>query len=120
MPAVGVKFLGAYIKLRKFADKSKQREKIPTSQHLILRPCKGCEKKFGCRNVKISARFSGNPRKNDEIRTQIATISIYCKFLWLDRVDFVLYLYIEIDGQDSLQGVRFIYIITELSDEPPF
>ena len=32
-------------------------------------------------------------------------------------MDFVLYLYIEIDSQDCLQGVRFTYIITELSDE---
>ncbi len=30
---------------------------------------------------------------------------------------FVLYPYIEIDSQDCLQGVRFIYIITEQSDE---
>jgi len=30
---------------------------------------------------------------------------------------FVLYLYIEIGNQTCLQGVRFTYIITELSDE---
>lgn len=48
---------------------------------------------------------------------QIATIPGYCKFFGLDRMDFVLYLYIEIDSQDCLQGVRFTYIITELSDE---
>ena len=48
---------------------------------------------------------------------QIATIPGYCKFFGLDRMDFVLYLYIEIDSQDCLQGARFIYIITELSDE---
>jgi len=32
-------------------------------------------------------------------------------------MDFVLYLYIEIGNQTCLQGVRFTYIITELSDE---
>ena len=32
-------------------------------------------------------------------------------------MDFVLYLYIEIGNQTSLQGVRSTYIITELSDE---
>lgn len=55
--------------------------------------------------------------KNDEIWTQIAMFSVYCNFLGLDRMDFVLYLYIEIDSQGCLQGVRFTYIITELSDE---
>ena len=35
-------------------------------------------------------------------------------------MEFILFLCIEIDSQGCLQGVRFTYIITELSDEPPF
>lgn len=35
-------------------------------------------------------------------------------------MDFILFLCKAIDSQDCLQGVRFIYIITELSDEPLF
>ncbi len=33
-------------------------------------------------------------------------------------MDFILFLCIEIGNQICLQGVRFTYIITELSDEP--
>lgn len=33
-------------------------------------------------------------------------------------MDFILFLCIEIDSRDCLHGVRFTYIITELSYEP--
>ena len=72
MPTEGVKFLGAYIKLRKFAVKSKRREKKFDTPSLILNQNKRLGEKNGCRNVKNSARFAGNSGKNDEIRTQIA------------------------------------------------
>ncbi len=35
-------------------------------------------------------------------------------------MDFILFLCRAIDSHDCLQGVRFTYIITELSDELPF
>lgn len=76
------------------------------------------DKKITWRDVKFSATFSGNPGKSEENRDLDRCIPMNWLFHGLDKMEFILFLCIEIDSQGWLQGVQFTYIITEPSDEP--
>ena len=67
MPAEGVQPLGAYIKLRKIADKYKRREKILALLSWFQDSIRSCKKIFWCRNVKNSALFSGHTWTSPDI-----------------------------------------------------
>lgn len=59
--------LGAYIKLRKIADKYKRREKILALLSWFQDSIRSCKKIFWCRNVKNSALFSGHTWTSPDI-----------------------------------------------------
>ncbi len=84
----------------------------------LERPASPGAKKIAWRNVKNSAPFSGNPGKSEENRYLDRSHLTSWRFGGIDKMDFILFLCIEIGNQTCLQGVQFTYYITELSIEP--
>ena len=67
-------------KSSQFQAARKNLSEVPTIYASFNKPDNGGEEKSSPRNVKNPAVFSGNPVKNDEIRTQIAVIPVIVNY----------------------------------------
>ena len=74
-------------------------------------------KKIAWRNVKNSAPFSGNPGKSEENRYLDRSHLTSWRFWGIDKMDFILFLCVEISSKARLQGSQPTYYITNFPPE---